>query len=229
MQEQLPRRSNRRIASYVTVVKTKKTDKKTGQNSYIFESSLLRIISLLLLAGLLVSCASKLVKPVTHFQLQGRNYLYDKNKWFFSGRIALSNEKESLSLSISWNHNNKHDKIELAGSFGQGRTIFEITEKGIGIDDGEKRLQFVGSADVLVARHVGIKIPISALKYWVLGLVKPDTHFVGEENGFLQSEWRVQYQQMQLVDGDALPKKIKFERIEPRNEKLKLIIDHWES
>ena len=95
----------------------------------------------------------------------------------FSGRIALTNEKESLSLSINWKHRNKQDSIELSGPFGQGRTILKLSEEELIIDDGEKPLKFVGNVDDQIARYVGLNIPISALKYWVLGLVKPKARF----------------------------------------------------
>ena len=186
-----------------------------------------RAITLLLMAGVLVSCASLSIKSPSLFQLQNREYLYKKKTWSFTGRVAMSNEKESLSLSIDWKHRKEQDFIELTGPFGQGRTILELTDDEVIIDDGEKRLNFVGNVDDLVARQVGVKIPISALKYWVIGLAKPENDFVDEEYGFTQFEWRVQYQQMQFFEGDELPKKIKIENVEQGNEKLKLIIDHW--
>ena len=187
----------------------------------------LRVIIFLLVAGVLVSCTSTPVKPVPTFRLQSREYLYEKKTWSFSGRIALTNEKESLSLSINWKHRNKQDSIELSGPFGQGRTILKLSEEELIIDDGEKPLKFVGNVDDQIARYVGLNIPISALKYWVLGLVKPKARFVAEKDGFSQFEWRIKYQQMQFFDGDELPKKIKVERFKQGNEKLKLIIDYW--
>ncbi len=189
----------------------------------------LSVITFLLMAGVLVSCARTPVKPVPSFRLQSREYLYEKKTWSFSGRIALTNEKESLSLSINWKHRNKQDSIELSGPFGQGRTILKLSEEELIIDDGEKPLKFVGNVDDQVARYVGLNIPISALKYWVLGLVKPKAQFVAKKDGFSQFEWRIKYQQMQFFDGDELPKKIKVERFKQGNEKLKLIIDHWGS
>lgn len=189
----------------------------------------LRVITFSLIAGVLVSCARTPVKPMPSFRLQSREYLYEKKTWSFSGRIALTNEKESLSLSINWKHRNKQDSIELSGPFGQGRTILKLSEEELIIDDGEKPLKFVGNVDEQIARYVGLNIPISALKYWVLGLVKQGTPFVNEKEGFSQFEWRIKYQQMQFFGGDELPKKIKVERIKQGNEKLKLIIDHWGS
>ncbi len=190
---------------------------------------MVRISFLVLLVGLLVSCADVAVKQVApFFQLQGRDYLYDTNKWSFSGRLAVSNEQESLSLSISWNHLNTEDKIELSGPFGQGRALVKINNNTVDIDYGEKQSQLIGNVDDLVSKNTGVQVPVSALKYWVLGLVKPGASFVADEKGFFQLGWHVQYMQMQLVGNDKLPKKIKIERSGAGSERLKLIVDGWE-
>lgn len=189
---------------------------------------MLRISFLICFVGLLVSCANIAVKPESPFQLQGRDYLYDKKQWFFSGRLAVSNEQESLSLSINWSHLNTEDKIELSGPFGQGRTLVRINENTVDIDYGDKQIQLIGNVDDLVSKNSGVQVPVSALKYWVLGLIKPGASFVVDEKGFFQLGWHVQYIQMQWIGNDKLPKKIKIERSGAGSEQLKLIVDGWE-
>jgi outer membrane lipoprotein LolB len=189
---------------------------------------MVRISFLVCLVGLLVSCADVAVKQTPHFQLLDRDYLYDKNKWSFSGRLAVSNEQESLSLSISWDHLNTEDKIEFSGPFGQGRTLVKIDDNTVDIDYGGKQIHLIGNVDDLVSKNTGVQVPVSALKYWVLGLMKPDTGFVVDEQGFFQLGWHVQYMQMQWVGNDKLPKKMKIERSGVGGERLKLIVDSWE-
>ena len=182
-------------------------------------------------AVFLTSCA---VAPVETkgvvFQFAGRDNLYQMNAWTFSGRAALTNEKESLSLSIIWSHQHEKDEIELAGPFGQGRTQIRLTETGVDFDYGDKKFHFIGDMDDQIAIHTGMAIPVSSLKYWVIGLVDPEESFEVIHNGFLQSNWRVRYEKMQLVGNDELPQKIKIEKLnvpEKKRAKLKLIIDHW--
>ena len=182
-------------------------------------------VVLLILTALLVSCADVPVKSTTPFQLSGRDYLYSKTSWSFAGRMAITDENDSFTASIAWKHQGRQDKLELAGLFGQGRTLIELTDDGVVIDNGDERLQYSGNADELVSRQVGIDIPVSALKYWVLGLVEPELEYGVLEKGFVQSGWNVSYPQMQIVGQNIMPRKI---RVEQEDVKLKLIINHWD-
>lgn len=184
-----------------------------------------RSIVFLLLISLLISCAETTVKSTVLFDLIGRDYLYDKNDWSLHGRLALSDKSNSLSASISWRHQRDRDEIELSGPFGQRHTVLLLTEDKMVTDDGDKQVQYHGNIDNLVSIHTGIAVPVSALKYWVLGLVKPNSEYVITENGFLQSGWKVKYSQMQFAGEDELPRKIKIEK---EFAKLKLIINRWD-
>ena len=177
------------------------------------------------MATLLVSCADVHVKPTIPFQLTARDYLYAKASWAFVGRMAVSDKNDSFSASITWKHQDSQDKLELSGPFGQGRTLIELTDEGVVIDNGDERMQYSGNADELVSRQVGVDIPVSALKYWVLGLVEPELEYDLLEKGFVQSGWNVSYQQMQRVGQTDMPRKI---RVEQEGVKLKLIINHWD-
>ena len=182
-------------------------------------------VFLLILTTFLVSCADVPVKSTTPFQLSGRDHLYSKASWSFTGRMSITDENDSFSASIAWKHQDQQDELELAGLFGQGRTLVELTDDGVVIDNGDERIQYSGNVDELVSRQVGVDIPVSALKYWVLGLVEPEVEYGVLEKGFVQSGWNVSYQQMQVVGQNVMPRKI---RVEQEDVKLKLIINHWD-
>jgi len=182
-------------------------------------------LAVIVLISLLTGCASALLKPDTPFQISKRDYLYEITDWSFSGRLAMSNDSDSFSASIVWKHQKHLDEIELSGPFGQGRTLIALTDHSVTIDDGNEQFQYYGNVDEIVTQQLGIALPVSALKYWALGLVEPEIEYSGFENGFFQSGWQIQFQQMQLVDDNELPRKLK---VENNISKLKLIIQHWE-
>ncbi len=182
-------------------------------------------LAIIFLLSLLSACAKSPTKPITPFQTSGRDYLYQITDWSFSGRLAMSDKSNSLTASVIWKHQQNQDKIELAGPFGQGRTVIALTAHSVIIDDGDNRVQYHGNVDDIVAQQLNIALPVSALKYWVLGLVEPGIDYISVENGFLQSGWHVQFQQMQFVKDNQLPSKLKVEK---DSSKLKLIIQHWE-
>lgn len=184
-----------------------------------------RFFILLTLATSLVACVDKTAKSTLPFELSERGYLYEKKVWSFTGRLAFSDSNDSFSASIDWKHQENQDELELSGPFGQGRTLVQLTGNSVVVDYGNKRIQSFGDVDSMVSKHTGINIPVSALKYWVLGLVEPDSEYVEVENGFLQSGWQIEYQQINPVSLFYLPQKI---RIEQNNVKLKLIINEWD-
>lgn len=187
---------------------------------------LMRLLTLWSMSFFLVSCTQVPVKPVAEFKLDGREYLYGVSSWVFFGRLALSNEDRSMSASIKWLHKDTQDEIELSGPFGQGRIIITIAGSSIIIDDGEnKSVQYSGAVDELVSERLGIKIPVMALKYWLIGLLEPDVEYKSFNDGFSQAGWRVRYLQMQQEGRYQLPRKM---RLEQGGVKLKLIVNRWD-
>ncbi len=183
------------------------------------------VFILLLLTGILSSCSNKPVKPTASFQLEERSHLYAKDKWAFSGRLSVSDQNNAISASINWRHLKKKDVIDLVGPLGMGRVIVSIDGLRVVVNVDGKKVHHYGSADDLVKRYTGISVPVSALRYWVLGLVDPGSTYTRVAEGFIQAGWRVNYQQMQLVKQDKLPRKIK---VNQKNSTMKLIIDQWE-
>ncbi len=184
-----------------------------------------RCIALLILSTQLFSCAQIAVKESDLFKLEGRDYLYQKTEWSFSGRLAISDQNQSLSASINWDHKDNKDVIELSGAFGQGRTLIELSQDKMIVDDGEQRLHYFGEVDALISQLLGVAVPFSALKFWVRGLVFPKKDYQLIEKGFLQSESTIKYLQMQAIGLDQLPRKIK---IVNNQSTLKLVINRWQ-
>ncbi len=76
----------------------------------------------------------------------------------------------------------------------------------------------------MISREVGLIVPVTSLRYWVLGLPEPNSSFVDTQDGFGQSGWVNEYKQMQLVGINNLPHKM---IVMNDQVKLKLIVDHW--
>lgn len=182
------------------------------------------VVVLFLVAGLM-SCADAPIRPVSSFQLAERSYLYDKAGWAFSGRLAFSDKSRSMSGSIKWKHSGGRDIVVLAGPFGLGRVEINMEGKGAVITYAGRKVSVKGGVDELVEAYAGMPVPVSALKYWVIGLVNPDVAYVLAENGFSQGSWDVSYSQMQVVEKNNLPRKIKAEQ---NGSRLKLVIDRWD-
>jgi outer membrane lipoprotein LolB len=179
------------------------------------------------LIGLLVllsACAELPERGASEYQLGQMLYLQKQSQWSFMGRLALVGEKDSLSASIRWKHDEFLDEIELAGPLDQGRMKISVKPEEVIIDDGDKVAFYAGSADDVVAGLLGVDMPVTALRFWVLGVYDPDLGYVDQSAGFYQGKWSVKYSELQKVDGRTLPKKMTAESDKAR---IKLIVDEW--
>ncbi len=187
-------------------------------------SKFLKTLTFIILTNILLSCTSVPKTTNLDFQLENRDFLYNISNWSFSGKIGYSDAKQSFSASINWTHQALNDEIELAGPFGQGRTQISLSPKSVTFDTGNNRHEYIGNIDEHVFRQLGLSLPISALKYWVLGLVDPETEYFPLTNGFSQSGWVINYSQMQQIELNQMPRKL---IIKKGDTQFKLIIKHW--
>ncbi len=172
----------------------------------------------------LVSCANMQEKPVSAFDLSARENLYSKTEWSFTGRIAIVDIDNSISADITWKHTQKKEKIILSGLFGMGKTRITLTPVQTEIESEGKRAIYYGDVNSVIYSRLGIQVPVTALKFWVLGLVDPGATYLKKEAGFEQYGWKITYLQMQFNAGYELPRKI---RVEQGGAKIKLIVSQW--
>ncbi len=184
-----------------------------------------RYIIVMMALFLLVSCANMPDKKEGSFNLSARKHLYEKEVWFFSGRMSLTDKNHSISANVEWEHEPKEDVINLSGSFGLGRVRVVLAGRSVEINMDGRQEKYIGNVDDILSSELGIVVPVSALKYWVLGVADPNAVYKDEGRGFVQHGWRVSYLQMQANGDYELPRKIKAEQ---GGAKLKLIVSHWD-
>jgi outer membrane lipoprotein LolB len=180
----------------------------------------------LVLAVLLLQsgCAVVEEKPLETYHLANMQQFQQDRPWQFEGRIALANEKESISASIGWVHQLDRDDIELTGPLAQGRLAIAVLPNKVIIEDGDNRQEFQGAVEAIFTEQLGVAVPVQALRYWVLGVNDPHQAFVEQVDGFGQSGWTVKFKEMQSVGGFTLPRKM---GVEKELTKIKLIVDQW--
>ena len=177
---------------------------------------------LLLLGG---GCSEMVVKPVEDtYHLNDRSAFYELKKWIFKGRLVVSDSKESWTASIDWEHTEEKDALKLSGPLGQNAIKIILTENSVILDRGEGEVLQSSEIDAFIQAQLGMDIPINSLRYWVLGLTHPDKSFVKLADGFEQEKWIIQYSQMQQINKQWMPRKLKALQNKTR---LKLVIDNW--
>lgn len=149
----------------------------------------------------------------------------DIEGWYFEGRLAFADGRESFSAAITWRHERETDQIELIAPLAQGRVVISVLPDSVIIDDGDARKEYRGDVDSVVYEQLNIAVPFSVLKYWLLGLVAPGVAFVDHEQGFFQKGWLVRYPEILSLNSRLLPKKMSADQDKTR---IKLVVDRWE-
>lgn len=182
------------------------------------------ILIVFFIAIILGGCSVVPVKTGEVLQFD-RPEAYKQDDWYFEGRLAVVGQ-DSIAAMIKWRHAADRDEVELSGPLSQGKVVMTVVAGMAVVDDGETKKEYEGDVDRLMARIFGVDMPVTALKYWVFGVVDPGRAWQSSGGeGFQQGGWQVSYKEVRQVGVDMLPRKI---FIDNQQTKIKLIIDDWE-
>jgi outer membrane lipoprotein LolB len=184
----------------------------------------MRFLFLFLSFALLSGCTELPIKSDVSYKAAEKSHLYKIKQWSFSGRLSLSDGRESWSAAVVWAHTGTKDEIKLSGPLGQGAAVITLIKDSVTIDRGDDKPKQSAQVDEFIQKQLGVFVPVSALRYWVLGLPNPSGLYTEKGDGFKQANWDVHYLQLQNLGTEWMPRKI---GVEQGDAKLKLIIDEW--
>lgn len=151
--------------------------------------------------------------------------------WQLNGRIALTHGDQGWHASLLWQQQADAYQLKVSGPLGQGGFQLAGDEAGVVLVDAEGNSSFAHDGDALLLQATGWHLPVVGLRYWVRGLPVPDTESTREydEAGQLshleQSGWIINYQRYQLVEGAAVPSKMRLARDDIA---VRLVISQWQ-
>lgn len=152
--------------------------------------------------------------------------------WSLQGRIAVNDQSQGWHATVRWQQNNADYSIELIGPFGQGRIRIDGSPGGVVLQSAEGVVN-ADNAETLLEQATGIRVPVSGLRYWVLGVPAPDRKIqttTGNGHGQIaslrQDGWLISYPRYSSdAGGLQLPKLINATQ---HDIKVKLVIDAWQ-
>ena len=156
----------------------------------------------LLLTGILMlpACSIFVTSPEMPYQpTNTQSELYDLKNWAFEGRIAITGKNDAWSANINWEHSLSEDLIKLSGPLGQGGAIIQLNSTGVTIDRGGGDVQSSTDVENFINQQVGLTVPVSSLRYWIIGLPEKSQAVTKVDKGFEQLGWQNQYKTMQSV------------------------------
>ncbi len=191
----------------------------------------------LLIICLLLSVAGCVTTPpisteATELAWQARQALLQQQQvWTLQGRIAVSLDDEGWQAGLHWRQRGDAFVIELIDPLGRKVARFEGDPTGVVMTTSKGQTAYAATAEELMQRQTGFSLPLTGLRYWVLGLPDPAAtqdgialDGAGRLSQLSQSGWDVAYQQYQAMPLTELPRKINL-----TNQQLnaRLIVKDW--
>lgn len=162
---------------------------------------------------------------------QQRAALEKLDRYGLNGRVAVAANGQGFSASLRYQQLPQGSNLALDGPLGIGglRVVLDGDDLEIATSRGEK-LDGDAARDEL-ERRLGFALPLSELRWWLLGIPAPGEASVnqdeasGEIRDFTQGGWRVSINTRAAGLGFSLPQRLTAERDGAR---LKLMVERWQ-
>ncbi|MCU0976848.1 MAG: lipoprotein insertase outer membrane protein LolB [Steroidobacteraceae bacterium] len=189
-------------------------------------------LTLPLAAMLAAGCAAAppLPEPVSATAEARREALQAREAWALAGRVAVAAAGEGATASLDWRQSSGSSELALRGPFGARALSVTVTGSDISLSDGEGRLDGE-DAHIYLENQLGADLPVSQLRYWVLGVPAPDAPFEetagpdGLPERLVQLGWVIVFERYRPVDGLWLPSRI---TAEAGTTRVRLAVSRWE-
>lgn len=151
--------------------------------------------------------------------------------WKLKGRLAIDAIKEVWTGTLHWAQNGDEFEILWFFPFGQGSVKLQGNPERVTLWLPKKAPMTATSAEDLLKINLGWSLPVSGLRYWLLGLPAPELPVLnlsldswGRVLRLSQGGWQIQYLDYQSINHYELPGKIFLNNPKLR---LRLVIDQW--
>lgn len=153
------------------------------------------------------------------------------DQWSAVGKLGIQSAQDSWSAGLSWNQDGDSYRLRLSGPLGQGLMELRGSPGAVELRTSDDDVYRARSAEALMQTHAGWQVPLSGLRYWILGRPDPQAgidDLALDPGGRLaelgQLGWHIRYERYAEFDGVVLPTRLTME-----NSKLraKLAVRTW--
>jgi len=150
--------------------------------------------------------------------------------WQVSGRIAVSDGNDGFNGNLRWQQTRGGFDARLSGPLGAGAIQIKGTERQITVVEKDGTVTELHNPEYDLRARFGWAIPVSSLRYWVLGIpdpslaANPDFGADGLLTRMEQGGWIVTIGAYGEGGGQAMPRRISAVNADNR---VRLVIDRW--
>lgn len=158
-----------------------------------------------------------------------RQALERLHDWQLTGRIAIRTENEGWHASLDWRQQAQGYLINLTGPLGQGSVQMEGDGRHVTLRSGEESV-VDDDPERLLYYQLGWRVPVPALRYWVLGLPAPgpaeqELNAQGHLARLRQADWNIEFRDYAAQGAWVLPGRI---FVSNHQAQVRLVIDRFE-
>ncbi|MEE9344361.1 MAG: lipoprotein insertase outer membrane protein LolB [Methylococcales bacterium] len=152
-------------------------------------------------------------------------------QWCMTGRSAAKYADSGWQAGVHWCQADNHSKLELSGPMRLGTVLLSYHLGELWIRESADHVSITHQPQRLLEARLGFSVPLSALKFWLMGLAEPGAidyqqrDSEGQLSLLHQHDWVVKYDNYTMVDGYQLPGKIKLTK---DAVSLKIVVDKWQ-
>lgn len=160
-----------------------------------------------------------------------RTELLGLTSWTAIGKLSIRSEDDAWVAALNWRQDGEAYRIRLGGPLGQGGLELVGDANGVTLKTADNKTYTADDPEQLLYETVGWRIPLSGLRYWILGRTEPrvpvDTIQINKAGRVLmveQSGWQVRYLRYNDFERLVLPTKASLE-----TERLsaKVLVTRW--
>ena len=174
------------------------------------------------------------MRPDRGIDLDLQNQREQIQSWKLNGRLSITSEKESGTVSFYWSQDDERYLMSFIAPLGQGTFALRGGEgDGVYLLTAQDEVLHADDAETLLKQSVGWHVPVSGFKYWVRGLQEPGVDVTNQQfddmgliTEMQQADWNIRIKRYMDVEGLDLPAKIFMHN---DHVKLKLIIQTWDT
>ena len=180
---------------------------------------------------LLVGGCASLPPPVDAGSWAGRRAELQALRVFtLDGRVAVATADQGFSGGLAWRQDGAQAQINLRGPLGATALSIRLDGTQITVTDSNGTSITGDAARDYMASQIGAPLPVSELRYWLVGVPAPMLPFretIGADGRLAaleQAGWQLRYSRYQTVGGLALPVRIE---VESASTRLRLVVSNW--
>lgn len=184
-----------------------------------------------LLITLLSGCATTSYKAIGVDEFESaKPSLSELDNWEINAKLGIRTATDAQSIQMLWQQQGETYQLRLNGPLGFGSAYIMGDSEQAEIKKGKQLI--TASPQQLTMQLTGIPLPITALSWWVKGLLSPDylasnisRAQTGRLQDFQQAGWHISILDYAKTDDYWMPKKIAGRQ---NDISFKLVISGWD-